>query len=71
MAEKNIDEELDLESEDFNLENNVLYSHCYGRIITKDFLNYDFEKIDFNFVCNRHSCLIYKTSIIYGKSYGI
>ena len=55
----------------FHLENNVLYSHCYGRIITKDFLNYDFEKIDFNFVCNRHSCLIYKTSIIYSKDYDI
>lgn len=48
----------------FHLENNILYSHCYGRIITKDFLNYNAEKIDFNFICNRHSCLIYKTSII-------
>jgi MoaA/NifB/PqqE/SkfB family radical SAM enzyme len=48
----------------FHLENNILYSHCYGRIITKDFLNYNAEKINFNFICNRHSCLIYKTSII-------
>ena len=48
----------------FHLENNVLYSHCYGRIITKNFLNYIPKKIDFNFKCNRHSCLIYKTSII-------
>ena len=48
----------------FHLENNVLYSHCYGRTITNDFLNYIPEKIDFNFICNRHSCLIYKTSII-------
>ena len=48
----------------FHLENNKLYSHCYGRIITNDFLNYKIEKIDFNFKCNRHSCLVYKTSII-------
>ena len=48
----------------FHLENNVLYSHCYGRTITNDFLNYIPEKIDFSFICNRHSCLIYKTSII-------
>ena len=48
----------------FHLENNKLYSHCYGRIITNDFLNYKSEKINFNFKCNRHSCLVYKTSII-------
>ena len=48
----------------FHLENNILYSHCYGRIITNDFLNYESEMINNNFVCNRHSCLIYKTSII-------
>jgi organic radical activating enzyme len=48
----------------FHLESNKLYSHCYGRTITNDFLNYNVEKIDFNFICNRHSCLIYKTSII-------
>lgn len=48
----------------FHLENNILYSHCYGRIITDDFINYIPEKIDNNFICNRHSCLIYKTSII-------
>ena len=48
----------------FHLENNILYSHCYGRTITNDFLNYMPEKINFSFVCNRHSCLIYKTSII-------
>jgi MoaA/NifB/PqqE/SkfB family radical SAM enzyme len=48
----------------FHLENNILYSHCYGRVITNDFLNYESEMINNNFVCNRHSCLIYKTSII-------
>ena len=48
----------------FHLESNKLYSHCYGRTITNDFLNYKIEKIDFNFKCNRHSCLVYKTSII-------
>lgn len=48
----------------FHLENNILYSHCYGRVITNNFLNYIPEIIDNNFICNRHSCLIYKTSII-------
>ena len=48
----------------FHLENNILYSHCYGRVITNDFLNYIPEIIDNNFICNRHSCLVYKTSVI-------
>lgn len=48
----------------FHLENNILYSHCYGRKISNDFLNYEIKKESESFVCNRHSCLIYKTSII-------
>lgn len=48
----------------FHLENNILYSHCYGRIITNDFINYIPDRINNTFICNRHSCLIYKTSII-------